>query len=271
MRKGFTLIELLVVISIIALLIAILLPALSSARESARNAQCLANTRSLTQTNSAYLVDNDSRHLQWRPSGSRSYWTTDLVDYGLGLDEKLCPEAPNLNPAYNWTNDRHYGGGTAAWKEDATQLPAGDDFDEYATGSYGYNGWAYNHEDTSSGEINGRSSATGNSTTVFLQKLFNYADEIRAPTLTPMFGDCAWRSSAPETTNTSASDGDRPWIPGAIRTTIAQWQMDRHPSRSINMSFADGHAEAVNVDDLDQLLWHKQWPTDGSVDLDVTW
>ncbi|MEM6332061.1 MAG: prepilin-type N-terminal cleavage/methylation domain-containing protein [Planctomycetota bacterium] len=44
-KPAFTLIELLVVISIIALLIAILLPALTAARDAARNAVCLSNGR----------------------------------------------------------------------------------------------------------------------------------------------------------------------------------------------------------------------------------
>ena len=60
-NKGFTLIELLVVISIIALLIGLLLPALSSARESGRVAQCLSNLKQMGNCMELYLHDNDDK------------------------------------------------------------------------------------------------------------------------------------------------------------------------------------------------------------------
>ena len=62
---GFTLIELLVVISIIALLISILLPSLSRARERGKAIKCLANIRSITQSNVMYFDDQESQMMQW--------------------------------------------------------------------------------------------------------------------------------------------------------------------------------------------------------------
>ncbi len=59
-RPGFTLIELLVVISIIALLISILLPALGRAREMGKVAKCQGLLKTLGQSSTMYLGDEDN-------------------------------------------------------------------------------------------------------------------------------------------------------------------------------------------------------------------
>lgn len=56
-RRGFTLIELLVVIAVIALLVGLLLPALGAARRAARATACLANIRTLSQSQLLYAHD----------------------------------------------------------------------------------------------------------------------------------------------------------------------------------------------------------------------
>ena len=270
-RRAFTLIELLVVISIIALLIAILLPALGAARGAARASQCLANARSMVQTSANRLADNQYRNIQYRPMGNdRSYWISDLFEYGLGLDEKLCPESPSINDDNEiGSSSRFYGGGTSAWQESTAQIPVADIalIDEIATASYGINAYTYNVEDT----INAfPQNAWGVSRDDLLRIGYQRGDDMPDATSVPVFGDSVWRESAPKITDTPASDAQTPWNAN-VNTSIAQRQMQRHGGDVANMSFADGHAEAVNVNDLDQLTWRQDWPQDGSIDLDVTW
>ncbi|MEM6393636.1 MAG: DUF1559 domain-containing protein [Planctomycetota bacterium] len=84
--NGFTLIELLVVISIIALLIAILLPALGAARAAARSTQCKANLRQIGIVHEIYRNDyNDFFvHLTGDWDGTDVQWPRLLLDIALG-------------------------------------------------------------------------------------------------------------------------------------------------------------------------------------------
>ncbi len=58
-EKGFTLIELLVVIAIISLLVSILLPSLKKAKDLARTAVCLNNQRSILTGMNVYQAEHD--------------------------------------------------------------------------------------------------------------------------------------------------------------------------------------------------------------------
>jgi len=71
---GFTLIELLVVISIIALLIAILLPALESARASARQMACLSLVRQFNLANAVYADTYQGAYLPIMGANVAEVW-----------------------------------------------------------------------------------------------------------------------------------------------------------------------------------------------------
>ena len=109
-NKGFTLIELLVVISIIAMLIALLLPALQSAREAARTVQCLSNVSAFGDFTEQYLIDNDGKlsvNGWWAPGTGvtkPTYWQEEMATY-MGLDwrpndERFLGEAGSTTTAW---------------------------------------------------------------------------------------------------------------------------------------------------------------------------
>lgn len=99
--KAFTLIELLVVISITAILIALLLPSLSSARESARTAKCLSNCKTFGNVTQQYLLDNDDTLpiYAWEGSSSvkkQNSWADEYARY-MGIDPAF---GGSWNPPY---------------------------------------------------------------------------------------------------------------------------------------------------------------------------
>lgn len=97
--NGFTLIELLVVISIIAILLAIVLPVMANARQSLRNTMCLSNQRQLMV---AWTVSMDENKgvIPSIVSSSGSKWYDLLIDqYGKEAGQFGQPEVlPSIDP-----------------------------------------------------------------------------------------------------------------------------------------------------------------------------
>jgi prepilin-type N-terminal cleavage/methylation domain-containing protein/prepilin-type processing-associated H-X9-DG protein len=266
--RAFTLIEMLVVISILVLLAAMLFPVLARCREQARTVACCANIHQLTACLLDYEAENRSLpygfdfRFDSPPAGlhgngmydTPGWWWFDYAGVIRHKSRLKTGEAKVLRCPSSRLGD---------WMLDLDLL----------TGKYGVNrSLCKSRTSTSGTPIQGAFVGTPLSTS-----------SLSCPGATLLLADsgyslvCWWQATAePPLPIGSRYIEDTSYVPGlAINKDRILWPGmaedavgGRHPDKSVNVGFADGHSERRKARDLlvekteegytNTLLWHAQ-------------
>lgn len=246
-RPAFTIIEVLTIISIIALLLAIMLPVLQSSRQGAKTTLCASNIRQLLLGLTMY--DNENRTLPYAfddttalllppADGYPGNHTFDRMGWWwFNCIEEFIGETNKKNSIIQCPS-KHQG----SWKLQQDIL----------CGNYGVN------------QSICKSSTGRRSQAEFIGSPLRFSD-ITKPTETLLIVDSGysminWRHAADEPPSclNSTIIEDAAYIPGLkINEERELWpgqQQDaingRHPNKTVNVGFTDGHISRKKADDL---------------------
>lgn len=270
--RGFSLIELLVVMAIIAILAALLLPSLASAKEKGKEIVCRSNHRQLAFASYTYTADNVDwlNPLQTETPTNSNVETTYRVilwDYvGHVASVYDCPserDAVYADGISVW--DASYGGfalnSEVEWSQIGIgvagpyQASAGGDYEKWNQSGIGVAGAHWIHIDGNPDPTAQISSMPFGRPTPDYYEGLHRTSEITSPAKLIWYGDggCgsptswaddSWWIKSTDTTGNGSEDQ-----PGFNRLQQDQYGCQRHSGKA-NFVFADGHASALNANEI---------------------
>ena len=228
-RRAFTLVEMLVVIAIIAILASLLLPALAVSKKKGQQTKCLSNLHQLGLSMMMYIDDNQgafagiaSVHLGFN-AADWIYWRTNTAIYPPIEKSPIVADTGSASAAlFRCPLDQISGARFTAPTADGPYLYS------YSLTGYGTGGYAGFTNTTAN--LGMSTIFTARSKFIFKQTAVNN------PTLKIMFAEEPGGPWDSPTGGVGINDGR--WMPGQDPLT------NRHQGNA-NVTFADGHAEAV--------------------------
>jgi len=218
-RRGFTLIELLVVISIIALLMSILMSALGKAKKTAQAAICMSNLHQWALAWQMFTEDQGGSFTDERE------WHLYMMPYCRTRKMYYCPSATKTAEE----GARHP---FMVW------VYTSDDGD--ITGSYGLNLWVT--KNTGGGRP---------------EELLWKSPNVRSASYVPMFMDCTmYYNTCPLHEDDPPEYDGEPSV--GNREEMRRVCINRH-NMAINMLFLDFTVRKVELKELWELWWHRDW------------
>ncbi|MEN8127768.1 MAG: prepilin-type N-terminal cleavage/methylation domain-containing protein [Planctomycetota bacterium] len=231
-KKGFTLIELLVVIAIIALLLSVIMPALGKAKKAAKSLVCRSQLRQMQLASTMYNQANDGDMYWYDAYASGTVWISNMEPFIGDTDAvRYCPST-KVDPDQGGSSKYAW-----HWGEEA--------------GSYAINGYIYKDNEN---DVLANFWPPGE----FEAHAYQSLDTVTNSGNTPTFFDCAWLDRWPKDTDEIDALHDLDDPRNTATSHMSLMMMNRH-GKAGNVSFVDGHAEAVELSDFWSLKWHRKF------------